>query len=143
MNTQEIQTLQQSFRLVEPIAETAASLFYGRLFELDPALRPLFKSDLKAQGEKLMSSLKLVVTGLNNPERIIPAVRSLGQRHAGYGVQPEHYNTVGAALLWTLEKGLGTAYTPEVEAAWVSAFGLLSGLMQEAAAELTPVPSLS
>lgn len=143
MNTQEIQTLQQSFRLVEPIAETAASLFYGRLFELDPALRPLFKSDLKAQGEKLMSSLKLVVTGLNNPERIIPAVRSLGQRHAGYGVQPEHYNTVGAALLWTLEKGLGTAYTPEVEAAWVSAFGLLSGLMQEAAAEMTPVPSLS
>lgn len=143
MNTQEIQTLQQSFSLVEPIAETAASLFYGRLFELDPALRPLFKSDLKAQGEKLMSSLKLVVTGLNNPERIIPAVRSLGQRHAGYGVQPEHYNTVGAALLWTLEKGLGTAYTPEVEAAWVSAFGLLSGLMQEAAAEMTPVPSLS
>lgn len=143
MNTQEIQTLQQSFRLVEPIAETAASLFYGRLFELDPALRPLFKSDLKAQGEKLMSSLKLVVTGLNNPERIIPAVRSLGQRHAGYGVQPEHYNTVGAALLWTLEKGLGTAYTPEVEAAWVSAFGLLSGLMQEAAAEMAPVPSLS
>lgn len=143
MNTQEIQTLQQSFSLVEPIAETAASLFYGRLFELDPALRPLFKSDLKAQGEKLMSSLKLVVTGLNNPERIIPAVRSLGQRHAGYGVQPEHYNTVGAALLWTLEKGLGTAYTPEVEAAWVSAFGLLSGLMQEAAAEMAPVPSLS
>lgn len=143
MNTQEIQTLQQSFSLVEPIAETAASLFYGRLFELDPALRPLFKSDLKAQGEKLMSSLKLVVTGLNNPERIIPAVRSLGQRHAGYGVQAEHYNTVGAALLWTLEKGLGTAYTPEVEAAWVSAFGLLSGLMQEAAAEMAPVPSLS
>lgn len=143
MNTQEIQTLQQSFSLVEPIAETAASLFYGRLFELDPALRPLFKSDLKSQGEKLMSSLKLVVTGLNNPERIIPAVRSLGQRHAGYGVQAEHYNTVGAALLWTLEKGLGTAYTPEVEAAWVSAFGLLSGLMQEAAAEMTPVPSLS
>lgn len=143
MNTQEIQTLQQSFNLVEPIADTAAALFYGRLFELDPALRPLFRGDLKSQGEKLMSSLKLVVTGLNNPERIIPAVRSLGQRHAGYGVQPEHYNTVGAALLWTLEKGLGTAYTPEVESAWVSAFGLLSGLMQDAAAEIVPVPSLS
>ena len=143
MNTQEIQTLQQSFNLVEPIADTAAALFYGRLFELDPALRPLFRGDLKSQGEKLMSSLKLVVTGLNNPERIIPAVRSLGQRHAGYGVQPEHYNTVGAALLWTLEKGLGTAYTPEVESAWVSAFELLSGLMQDAAAEIVPVPSLS
>jgi nitric oxide dioxygenase len=143
MNTQEIQTLQQSFNLVEPIADTAAALFYGRLFELDPALRPLFRGDLKSQGEKLMSSLKLVVTGLNNPERIIPAVRSLGQRHAGYGVQPAHYNTVGEALLWTLEKGLGTAYTPEVESAWVSAFGLLSGLMQDAAAEMVPVPSLS
>ncbi|MBP8000339.1 MAG: hemin receptor [Chloroflexi bacterium] len=135
MNSQEIHTLQQSFSLVEPIAETAAGLFYARLFELDPALRPLFKSDLKSQGEKLMSSLKLVVSGLNNPEKIIPAVRNLGQRHANYGVQPEHYTTVGEALLWTLERGLGTAYTPEVAAAWGSAFGLLSGLMQEAASE--------
>ncbi len=82
-----------------------------------------------------MSSLKLVVSGLNNPEKIIPAVRNLGQRHANYGVQPEHYTTVGEALLWTLERGLGTAYTPEVAAAWGSAFGLLSGLMQEAASE--------
>ncbi|NUM44726.1 MAG: hemin receptor [Anaerolineales bacterium] len=133
MNTQEILTLQQSFAQVEPIADTAASLFYGRLFELDPNLRPLFKADLKTQGEKLMSALKLVVIGLDNPERIIPAVQSLGQRHAGYGVRPEHYATVGAALLWTLEKGLGAAYTPEVESAWENAFALLSGLMQEAA----------
>ena len=136
MNTQEIQTLQQSFARVEPIAETAAALFYTRLFELDPNLRPLFKSDLKAQGEKLMSAIKLVVIGMDAPERIIPAVQSLGQRHAGYGVCPEHYTTVGEALLWTLEKGLGEAYTPEVEAAWVNAFGLLSGLMQEAAHQL-------
>jgi nitric oxide dioxygenase len=138
MNNQEIQTLQQSFNLVEPIADTAASLFYGRLFELDPSLQPLFKSDMKSQGQKLMSSLKLVVTGLDNPERIIPAVRSLGRRHAGYGVQPGHYATVGEALLWTLETGLGAAYTTEVEAAWISAFGLLSGLMQEAAGETAP-----
>lgn len=140
MNGQEINTLQQSFSLVEPIAETAAGLFYGRLFELDPSLRPLFKHDLKSQGEKLMSSLKLVVTGLNNPEKIIPAVRSLGQRHAGYGVQSHHYTTVGEALLWTLKTGLGAAYTAEVEAAWVSAFGLLSGLMQEAAGEIVLTP---
>lgn len=133
MNTQEIITLQQSFSLVEPIADTAASLFYTRLFELDPDLRPLFKADLKAQGAKLMTALKFVVVGLDNPERIIPAVQSLGQRHAGYGVRPEHYATVGEALLWTLEKGLGTAYTPEVESAWTHAFTLLSGLMQEAA----------
>lgn len=82
-----------------------------------------------------MASIKLVVVGLENPERIVPAVRSLGKRHAGYGVQPEHYAVVGEALLWTLERGLGSAYTPDVEAAWINAYSLLSTLMQEAAAE--------
>lgn len=134
MNNEEIRTLQKSYQLVEPISETAAALFYGRLFELDPSLRPMFKTDLKTQGEKLMSTIKLVVVGLDHPEKIIPAVQSLGKRHAGYGVQPQHYETVGAALLWTLEKGLGDAYTSEVDAAWKSAFALLSGLMLEAAA---------
>lgn len=135
MNKDEIQILQDTFSLVEPIADTAASLFYARLFELDPTLQPMFKSDLKEQGKKLMSTLKLVVVGLDNPEKIIPAVQSLGQRHAGYGVQAQHYGTVGEALLWTLKKGLGDAYTPEAESAWTNAFTLLSGLMQEAAVE--------
>jgi hemoglobin-like flavoprotein len=137
MDNIQINTLQQSFKLVEPIAETAAALFYARLFELDPSLRHLFRTDLKVQGKKLMSSIKLVVTGFDYPVRIVPAVRSLGKRHVGYGVQPEHYATVGAALLWTLEQGLGEAYTPDVAAAWTSAYGLLSDLMQEAAAEAT------
>lgn len=139
MDTNQIQILQRSFALVEPIADTAAAMFYNRLFELESSLRPLFKSDLRSQGKKLMSSLKLVVTGLENPEKIIPAVRGLGKRHAGYGVQPEHYSLVGQALLWTLEEGLGAAYTPEVEAAWVSAYALLSSLMQEAATEIDQV----
>jgi len=133
MNPQEIKILQDSFTLVEPIADTAASLFYARLFELDPELRPLFKSDLKAQGEKLMSTIKLVVVGLDNPEKVIPAVQNLGRRHVDYGVQPQHYATVGEALLWTLEKGLGDAYTPEVDNAWKNAFTLLSSLMLEGA----------
>jgi len=133
MNEQEIQTLQRSFDLIEPITETAASLFYTRLFELDSSLRPLFKSDLRSQGEKLMSTLKLVVVGLNAPEKIIPAVQSLGRRHVEYGVQPQHYVTVGEALLWTLEKGLGDAYTPEIKNAWESAFTLLTELMLEPA----------
>jgi len=137
MNPQEIKILQDSFSLVEPIAETAASLFYARLFELDPALRPLFKSDLKAQGEKLMSTIKLVVVGLDNPEKVIPAVQNLGRRHVDYGVQPQHYAIVGAALLWTLEKGLGDAYTPEVDNAWKNAFTLLSSLMLEGASTPT------
>jgi len=137
MNPQEIKILQDSFSLVEPIAETAASLFYTRLFELDPALQPLFKSDLKAQGEKLMSTIKLVVVGLDNPEKVIPAVQNLGRRHVDYGVQPQHYAIVGAALLWTLEKGLGDAYTPEVDNAWKNAFTLLSSLMLEGASTPT------
>jgi hemoglobin-like flavoprotein len=142
MDTSQIRALQGSFSLIEPIAETAASLFYSRLFELDPALRQLFTSDLSEQGRKLMSSIKLVVAGLEHPEKVIPAVRSLGKRHAGYGVRPEHYSTVGEALLWTLEKGLGQAYTPEVEEAWVSAYGFLSALMQDAAAEATKKATL-
>jgi len=135
MDNTQIRTLQRSFKMVEPIADTAAALFYSRLFELDPSLKGLFRTDLKIQGKKLMSSIKLVVTGFDNPDRIIPAVSSLGKRHLGYGVQPEHYATVGQALLWTLEQGLGEAYTPEVAAAWTRAYGLLSDLMQEAAEE--------
>lgn len=135
MNKQEIQILQRSFSLIEPLAETAASLFYARLFELDPTLRSMFKADIKEQGEKLMATLKLVVVGLDNPEKIISVVQSLGRRHIEYGVQSQHYVTVGEALLWTLEKGLGDAYTPEIENAWKTAFTLLSGLMLKAAAE--------
>ena len=136
MNTQQIELVKRSYDLVDPIAETAAALFYGRLFELDPSLRPLFRGDLESQGKKLMASIKLVVMGLEKPETILPAVRSLGQRHQGYGVQDAHYATVGAALLWTLEQGLGDAFTPEVKEAWTAAYTLLATVMQEAAAEL-------
>jgi hemoglobin-like flavoprotein len=136
MNLEQIRLVQMSFEQVEPIAETAAALFYQRLFELDPALRSLFRGDMKSQGAKLMTSLKLVVKGLEQPERILPAVRSLGQRHVSYGVQNSHYETVGAALLWTLGEGLGDAFTPEVEEAWTAAYALLANVMQEAAAEV-------
>jgi hemoglobin-like flavoprotein len=98
-------------------------------------LRPLFHGDLEAQGKKLMASIKLVVTGLEKPETILPAVRGLGQRHKGYGVQNLHYATVGAALLWTLEQGLGDAFSAEVKDAWTAAYSLVASVMQEAAAE--------
>jgi len=142
MDTQQTQTLRRSFNLIEPRAEAVASLFYSRLFELDPSLRQLFTVDLKAQGEKLMSSIKLVVAGLDKPQQIVPAVRTLGKRHAQYGVQPEHYALVGEALLWALKSSLGQDYTPEVEAAWASAYGLLSTLMQDAAAEAAQTSAL-
>src|SRR5439155_4726975 len=110
--------VQEIFKLVVPISETAAELFYGRLFELDPSLRPLFTGDMREQGRKLMQMLAVAVHGLDHLEAIVPAIQALGRRHATYGVQPEHFDTVGAALLWTLAQGLGPAFTREVCEAW-------------------------
>jgi len=137
MNSEDVRAIQKSFDLIEPIAETAASLFYARLFELNPTLRPMFQADLKLHGEKLMTALKLVVIGLDSPEIIIPAVESLGRRHVEYGVQVQHFETFGEALIWTMEKGLGDAYTLEIENAWRNLFAFLRGLMMEVTAEKT------
>lgn len=134
MTPKQIILIQNSFEQVLPIAEAAAELFYRRLFQLDPSLKPLFRGDMREQGRKLMTMLKVVVNGLHRLEALVPAVQELGRRHAGYGVKDEHYQTVGAALLWTLEQGLGEAFTPETKAAWVTAYTLLADLMKEAAA---------
>jgi hemoglobin-like flavoprotein len=134
MTPAEITLVKDSFAKVAPIAEQAAALFYQRLFELDPALRPLFKGgDMVAQGRKLMASLAMVTAALDRPEKILPAVRDMGVRHAAYGVRDEHYATVGAALLWTLEQGLGRDFTAEVRAAWTAAYARLAGEMTAAA----------
>jgi nitric oxide dioxygenase len=130
---EQIARIRTSFAGVAPIAEDAAALFYARLFELDPELRPLFRGDLKAQGRALMGMIKVVVEGLDRLDQLVPAVQALGRRHAGYGVRDEHYATVGAALLWTLEQGLGDAFTPETRAAWAIAYGVLATTMQQAA----------
>lgn len=135
MNPNQIQLVQQSFEQVKPIVETAADLFYDRLFELDPGLRPMFKSDLSEQKRNLMTTLSFAVAGLKKPERILPAVRQLGARHMGYGVQEQHYQTVGQALLWTLAQGLGEQFTAEVEEAWTAVYVTLASAMQEAARE--------
>lgn len=127
--------VQSTFTLVAPIAETAAELFYNRLFEIDPRLKPLFKGDIKAQGQKLMAMIGIAVKGLDDPGALIPLVKSLGDRHAGYGVKAQDYQTVGAALLWTLEKGLGEAFTPEVKEAWTAVYTLLADTMINATAE--------
>jgi len=135
MNERQIALVQQSFLKVVPISGTAATLFYDRLFETNPALKPLFKGDLEQQKLLLMQTLAFVVKGLNQPETILPAVQSLAIRHKKYGVTPEHFQPVGAALLWTLEKGLGDAYTPEVHEAWTEAYMMLAGIMVDAMAD--------
>ena len=139
MNSAQIDLVQNSFKLVEPMAEAAASLFYDRLFTLDPSLRPMFKNDMKTQGRKLMQTLGIAVKGLKRLDTILPAVQDLGRRHVHYGVRDEHYDIVGTALLWTLEQGLGEAFTPAVEEAWTTAYILLAGAMKEAAAEVHAV----
>jgi hemoglobin-like flavoprotein len=141
MTPQQINLVQESFSLVEPIAEQAAGLFYDRLFTLDPSLRPMFRGDISEQGKKLMTTLAVAVNGLKRPEKIVPTVQHLGRKHVGYGVRPEHYAVVGEALLWTLDKGLGDAFTLETEEAWTSAYTLLATVMQEAAAEAALIPA--
>jgi nitric oxide dioxygenase len=132
MNIQQIELVQASFEKVRPIADQAAETFYQRLFEIAPAYRAFFRHDMKKQGAMLMSTLGLAVGSLKNLDAILPAVRSLGQRHAGYGVTAEHYQPVAEAFLWTLEYYLGEAFTPELKEAWVEAYTTLAGVMIEA-----------
>ena len=140
MTPEQITLVQSSFEKVLPMSQDVGRLFYGRLFELDPSLRPLFKEDMKEQEHKLMVTLEIMAKGLSVQEVIIPALQQMGKRHAGYGVKPEHYDTVGSALFWTLEQGLGEEFTPDVREAWTEAYTLISGVMKEASAEI-PEPT--
>ena len=136
MTPRQVELVQESFVKVLPIAPQAAELFYGRLFEVNPALRKLFKGDMKEQGRMLMAMIGGAVRGLANPPALIPVLKNLGARHVGYGVQERHYDTVGEALIWTLQKGLGDAFDDELCEAWVAAYGLLAGVMQQGAREV-------
>ena len=139
MTPAQINMVKASWAKVVPIKETAAELFYGRLFELDPALKPLFKGNMAEQGKKLMMMINTVVNSLERIDTLVPVIQDLGRRHVAYGVTDAHYETVGSALLWTLEKGLGPAFDEDVKAAWASAYGLLAGTMMAAAAEVATV----
>lgn len=133
MTPVEISLVKDSFRQVGPIADQAAALFYARLFELNPALRALFHGDMAEQGRKLMTMLGLAVNGLERLDQLVPAVRALGLRHAAYQVKEEHYETVGEALLWTLGRGLGPAFTSDMQAAWAKAYWTLAETMKAGA----------
>jgi hemoglobin-like flavoprotein len=129
MTPKQIAQVQQSFAMVAPVADEAAALFYGRLFEIAPQLRPLFRGDMAEQGHKLMATLAVVVNGLTRLEAILPAASALARRHVDYGVRPDHYRPVGLALLWTLERSLGSQWTPDLAAAWTAAYTTLSDYM--------------
>jgi nitric oxide dioxygenase len=133
MTPEQITLVQDSFAKVAPISDAAAELFYGRLFEIAPDVKPMFSGDITAQGKKLMQALTVVVNGLSNIEQVVPIAQKLAQNHLNYGVEPEHYNVVGEALIWTLEKGLADSFTEEVKDAWLVAYTTLSNVMIEAA----------
>jgi hemoglobin-like flavoprotein len=133
MNTREIDLVQASWQQVPHTLEETATRFYTRLFEVDPALQRLFRGDMKDQGRKSMAMLTFLVNSLGRMDEIVPTLRSLGARHAGYGVRDEHYATVGATLLATLEQALGPRFTAEVRSAWLAALDAIAGTMTQAA----------
>jgi hemoglobin-like flavoprotein len=135
MTPQQIALVQESFRKVMPIADTAAGMFYARLFELDPSLRSLFKGELRKQGMMLMSMIGSAVRGLTDTNALVPVLHALGRRHSGYGVTDAHYTTVAEALLWTLQQGLGDEFTAETREAWVAAYSLMASVMQQGGQE--------
>ena len=131
----QIELVQKTFAVVAPIADDVAMLFYRRLFEIDPLLESMFTGNMVDQRRKLVVMLTAAVKGLPRLDRLIPVLRDLGRRHADYGVADSHYETVGAALLWTLEKGLGPEFTPEVKDAWTTVYGVLASTMKAGAEE--------
>jgi hemoglobin-like flavoprotein len=129
MTPHQVDLVQSSFAKVAPIADAAAAMFYGRLFEIAPEVKPLFHGDMVEQRRKLMTMLGVVVNGLKNLDAVLPAARALAVKHVGYGVKAAHYAPVGEALIWTLDRGLGADFTSEVRSAWLAAYGALSSVM--------------
>lgn len=136
MNLSQIALVRTSFEKVQPQSDEVAALFYNRLFETTPAVKPLFKSNMQEQRRKLMQMLEVAVNGLERLEAITPAVQDLGKRHIAYGTLVEHYDSVGAALLWTLEQSLGADFTLEVKQAWSDVYTLLATVMKDAAVKV-------
>jgi hemoglobin-like flavoprotein len=136
MSPEQKALVKETWQKVAPTADAAARLFYDRLFEIDATTRQLFKTtDLTEQRRKLIQALTMVVQGLDHLDALVPAIADLGRRHAQFGVTDTHYDAVGAALLWTLEQGLGSGWTPKVKGAWSGAYALVSDVMRAAASE--------
>ncbi len=136
MHPHQVALITESWSKVVPIKEAAADLFYARLFELDPSIRPMFKQDLTEQKRRLVEMLNRIVAMLGDFDALARSAQQLGRRHVPYGVKPQHYDTVGEALLWTLATGLGNAFTPDVKQAWTAAYQILADTMKEASYEM-------
>jgi len=136
MNPTTIHNVQSTFDLIVPIADNAAALFYSKLFELDPSLKSMFKTDMADQRKKLMQILGVAVSSLNNLAAIVPAVQDLGRRHVKYGVRPQHYNTVAEAILWMLGQTLGATFTPVIKQSWTEVYTVLADTMIAAGNEV-------
>ena len=137
LNATDIELVQQSWEKVKPISDKAAELFYGRLFEIAPEVKPYFKGDMDEQGKKLMQMISTAVSALKRLDTVVPAVQDLGRRHVSYGVKDKDYDSVGSALLWTLEQGLGEEFTEDTKSAWAKTYTVLADTMKEAAAEVS------
>lgn len=137
MTDEQIQLVQSTWTQVVPIADAAADLFYGKLFDLDESLEEMFPRDMTEQKKKLMKTLGVAVSSLRQPDSLLPALQDLGRKHVAYGVEDHQYDTVGEALLWTLGQGLGQAFTPAAEAAWAEVYAVVATTMKDAAAEVS------
>lgn len=137
MTPDEVKLVKESWAKVLPIADQAATLFYERLFDVYPEVKPYFTGDMESQGGKLMAMIGYVVNSLDNLEPMLPIIRISGQRHAGYGVRDEDYDKVADTLLWTLGKGLEEEFTDEVKRAWATTYDTLANVMKVAATEAT------
>lgn len=136
MTPDQIRLIRSSFAHVVPISASVSQAFYDRLFAVAPAVRPMFRNDIKLQGEKLVMMLAIIVADLDRLDRLVPAAQALARRHVGYGTQPAHYAIVGDTLIWTLEAKLGPRFTPEVKDAWGAAYAVLSDVMTDAARQV-------
>ena len=135
MTPEKVQLVQQSFKKVVPIAGAAADIFYDRLFEIAPEVRPMFPEQMSDQKGKLMTTLAVAIQNLHHVDTIVPVIQNLAVKHLDYGVKDEHYTPVGEALLYTLEKGLGDDWTPELADAWTETYTTVATVMKDAAAK--------
>src|SRR5690349_7106256 len=129
MTSEQIRLIRETFALIAPREDLAALIFYQRLFELEPSLRPLFHGDIHVQGAKLMQMLGAAVRLLDKPQALVPVLEDLGRRHAGYGVRDEHYATVGEALLWMLAETFRGQLTPAAREAWAALYDVVATTM--------------
>jgi hemoglobin-like flavoprotein len=137
MDAATIEVLRRSFARIAELRPDVTAVFYERLFEVAPSVRPLFTTDMEEQQRKLLYTLVTIVECVDKPEKLMNVLSTLGQRHVKYGAKPEHYDVVGSVLLWTFEKVLGPEFTPDVRQAWTEAYGVVANTMRAAAASST------